>query len=130
MVAPTKGGVAMDRDARKLRRTVARLQEGQARTAVRYPGDLRQRVMAFARRRQRQGADVTAIAREVGVAPWTLALWLRRPVAAHVRAVDVVPDAVPVAGGPEAGPVLITPRGFRVEGLDRDGLVALLRALA
>jgi hypothetical protein len=83
----------------------------------------------FARRRHRQGADVTAIAREVGVAPWTLALWLRRPVA-RVRAVDVVPDTVPALVERGIGPVLITPRGFRVEGLDRDGLVALLRALA
>src|ERR671927_407919 len=94
MVAPTKGGAFMDADARRLRATIGRLQQGQARTAIRYPANIRQQVTTMARRRQRQGADVNAIAREVGVAPWTLALWLRRPVA-RVRAVDIVPDTVP-----------------------------------
>jgi hypothetical protein len=120
----------MDADARRLRATIARLQHGQARTAVRYPANIRRQVTAIARRRQRQGADVNAIARDVGVAPWTLALWLRRSASARLRAVDVVPDSRPGAGGGGSAPVLITPRGFRIEGLDQDGLIAVLRALA
>ncbi len=65
----------------------------------------------------------------VGVAPWTLALWLRTPSSATIRAIDVVPDG-PAAGTPvPVSHVLITPQGLRVEGLDRDTLVAVLRAL-
>ena len=81
------------------------------------------------RRRQREGAHVKTIAHEVGVAPWTLALWLRTPASATLRAVDVVPD-VPATSAPvHLRPVLITPQGLRVEGLDPDTLVAVLRAL-
>jgi hypothetical protein len=45
-----------------------------------------------------------------------------------LRPVTVVPAAA--VAGPPAGPVLLTPQGLRVEGLDRDGLIAVLRALA
>ena len=113
----------------KVRTAIARLQHGRPPTAVRYPAAVRHQVMAIARRRQAEGADVSAIAREVGVAPWTLALWLRKPARAVVRAVQVLPDAARADPPTAPRPVLITPRGIRVEGLDRDLLLAVLRAL-
>jgi hypothetical protein len=119
----------MNDRVRTIRAEISRLRHGRLPTAVRYPSVIRQHVTAIARRRRAGGANVPAIAREFGVAPWTLALWLRNPSAAVVRAVDVVPDAPRSSGAPVAGPVLITPEGFRVEGLDRDTLVAVLRAL-
>jgi transposase-like protein len=119
----------MDEQVRELRAKVSRVQQGRPPTAVRYPVTIRRRVTALARRRQAGGADVTAIAREIGVAPWTLALWLRRPRRAVMRTVDVVPDAPRATDAAGSGPVVITPQGLRVEGLDREGLVAVLRAL-
>lgn len=119
----------MDEQVRQLRAKVRRVQQGRPRTAVRYPITIRRSVTALARRRQAEGADVTATAREVGIAPWTLALWLRRPRGAVMRTVDVVPDAAGATASAGSGPVVITPQGLRVEGLDRESLVAVLRAL-
>jgi hypothetical protein len=119
----------MDHEVLRLRAAIRRYQHGRPPRAVRYPTAVRRTVTALARRRRREGAHVKTIAHEVGVAPWTLALWLRTPASATLRAVDVVPD-VPAASAPvHLRPVLITPQGLRVEGLDPDTLVAVLRAL-
>ena len=72
---------------------------------------------------------MTRLAGELGVSEPTLTKWLR-PVAEPVLrpvAVTPLPPPAPPAG---AGPVLTTPSGVRVTGLDRDGLIAVLRALA
>jgi hypothetical protein len=45
-----------------------------------------------------------------------------------LRPVTVRPDPVPAAP-PAAGPVLFTPQGLRIEELDRDTLIAVLRLL-
>lgn len=119
----------MDDRVRRIRAEISRLQQRRPRTAVRYPDAIRQRVTAIAHRRRAEGVTVPAIAHEIGVAPWTLALWLRRPSAAVLRAVDVVPAAPRHRAVAAAGPVLVTPEGVRVEGLDRDTRVAVLRAL-
>src|SRR5712692_3138167 len=88
MLTPTmKGGASMDDRVRRIRAEISRLRHGRPPTAVRYPSALRQHVTAIARRRRAAGANVPAIAREMGVAPWTLALWLRTPSAAVIRAV-------------------------------------------
>jgi hypothetical protein len=119
----------MDEHVRKLRAEVARLQHRRPRTAVRYPSGIRHKITALARERQARGAKVPTIARDVGVAPWTLALWLRKPSTPIMRAVDVVPDAPRESDGLVSTPVLVTPSGVRVEGLDPETLVAVLRAL-
>jgi hypothetical protein len=119
----------MDNGICRLRSQITRLRDGKQPTAVRYPRSVRLKVTAIARRRQAEGADVAAIAREVGVAPWTLALWLRKASPAVMRAVDVVLDAPrPGASAPD-GPVLVTPQGIRIEGADVAALATLLRAL-
>jgi hypothetical protein len=119
----------MDEQVRQLRAKVRRVQQGRPPTAARYPVTIRRQITALARRRQAGGADVTAIARAVGVAPWTLALWLRKPRGMVMRTVAVVPDAPPATGAAGSRPVVITPQGLRVEGLDRDTLIMVLRAL-
>jgi hypothetical protein len=119
----------MDEDVRKIRAQIARLQHGRVRTAVRYSSAIRHKVTTLARQRRARGANVPSIARDVGVAPWTLALWLRKSSPPIMRAVDVVPDAPRQSAALVSAPVLITPHGVRVEGLDRDTLVAVLRAL-
>ena len=77
----------MDEQVRQLRAQVRRVQQGRPPTAVRYPIAIRRRATALARRRHAERGEVTAIARAVGVAPWTLALWLRRPRGAVMRTV-------------------------------------------
>src|SRR2546428_12680794 len=104
MLAPTmKGGASMDDRVRRIRAEISRLRHGRPPTAVRYPSALRQHVMAIARRRRAAGANVPAIAREMGVAPWTLALWLRNPSAAGIRPPGVRPHAPRPSGPGGAG---------------------------
>src|SRR2546428_12927831 len=105
MLAPTmKGGASMDDRVRRIRAEISRLRHGRPPTAVRYPSALRQHVMAIARRRRAAGANLPAIAREMGVAPWTLALWLRNPSAAGIRALRARPEGAGPTTHPLAGP--------------------------
>ena len=119
----------MDEQVRELRTKVRRVQQGRPPTAVRYPVTIRRQITALARRRQAGGTDMPALARAVGVAPWTLALWLRQSRGTVMRTVAVVPDAPHGTGAAGSSPVVITPQGLRVEGLDRDTLITVLRAL-
>ena len=118
----------MDEEIRRLRTEAQRLARGKPPSQVRYPDASRRAAVAIARRRQERRGAVAHLARELGVSEPTLTKWLRPPALPVLR-----PVAVAAAPTPErsavARPVLVTPRGFRVEGLDRAGLVAVLRAL-
>lgn len=117
----------MNDDVRRIRRDIARLQQDRHPTAVRYPVALRQKVLAFARRRQARGVGIAALARELGLAEWTVSLWLRKTSVPILRAVEVAPATAPAPT--VATPVLITPQGVRIEGATVETLAALLRAL-
>jgi len=120
----------MTDELRSVCREIARLRRGRPRTTVRYPIALRRRITALAREYRTRGrGGFTALARELGLPRWTLTLWLRRPATAHVRAVAVVPDAMPVAAPASPGPVLLMPDGVRLEGASIAELTTLLRAL-
>ncbi|MBM4195325.1 MAG: hypothetical protein FJ202_13255 [Gemmatimonadetes bacterium] len=116
----------MNDGTRSIRREIARHQQGRRPKTIRYPTALQEQVVAFARRRRARGVHIAAIARDLGLADWTLNLWLRKRSAPVLRAVEIVPAATALA---PTTPVLITPRGLRVEGAPLDALVTLLRAL-
>ena len=125
----------MNDPIRKLRTDARHLTHGKVPTAVRYPAAYQTAALALARPRLSRGISIARVARELGLPSQALGRWLRRPPAAPgprprsvIRPVAVVPAAA-VSGAP-ARPVLLTPQGLRVEGLDRDGLIAVLRALA
>lgn len=115
----------MDASIRRLRSTVRQLARGRHPNAVRYPDAVRDAVVALARTRIGHGQSVAQVAQAVGISMPTLGAWLVRP------RPGLRPVAVVSAPAPErrAGIVLVTPQGFRVEGLDDDALVAVLRAL-
>lgn len=118
----------MNDDVRSIRREISQLKHGRRPTAVRYPVALRRRVATIARRRRAHGAGLAALAREIGLARWTVGLWVRNASAPSMRAVELVPE--PSATAPTApGPVLITPDGVRIEGASVEALTTLLRAL-
>jgi hypothetical protein len=98
---------------------------------VRKSGALTPRIstaVTLARTRLGRGGSVARLARELGVSVPTLTKWLRPSAPALVRPVTVT--AAPMADRDAvARSVLITPRGVRVEGLDRPTLVAVLQAL-
>ncbi len=118
----------MDEKIRRLRADARRLAQGKPRSQVRYPDAFRRAAVTVARRQQQLGGSVMRLAREIGVSEPTLTKWLRLP-SSGLRPVAVMvgPAPVPPAGG---SPVLILPTGVRVEGLERDALIAVLRALA
>ena len=119
---------------RQLRRDARQLTHGKVPTAVRYPAAFQTAAVALARPRLSRGVSIARVARELGLPSQALGRWLRRPpVASGVRPRDVIrPVAVVSAAGAGLPTrlVLHTPQGHRVEGLDRDGLIAVLRALA
>jgi hypothetical protein len=118
----------MDHELGRLRSEAARLAHGKVRSQVRYPRPFRRAAVALARTRLERGGSVGRLARELGVSVPTLTKWLRPSAPAIVRPVAVT--AAPAADRDDvARPVLITPRGVRVEGLNRPTLVAVLQAL-
>jgi transposase-like protein len=118
----------MDRELRRLRAEAQRLAHGKPPSQVRYPDRFRRAAVALARMRLGPGTSVGRLAWAVGVSEPTLTKWLRRPTAPVLRPVAVTPGRRPEqAAVPRL--LLITARGVRVRGLDRDTLVAVLQAL-
>ena len=103
-------------------------------TGTRYSPAFRVEAVSVARARVVEGVPVARIARELGLRTQTLSLWLRRERLPKLRAVRVERDphsAAPVAlATPELRPVVVTPSGVRIEGLDLDGVVRVVRSLA
>jgi hypothetical protein len=118
----------MDDEIRRLRAEARRLARGKHPSQVRYPDRFRRAAVALARRRLGPEGSVARLARDVGVSEPTLTKWLRPRTQPVLRPVAVLPAAMPAHPG-AVGPVLITPKGVRVRGLDHDTLVAVLQAL-
>ena len=96
----------------------------------RYPEDLRRLAVGFATEAEACGWKGSRIARRLGIAWATLERWCAtQPVAEFggaMREVVVRDDETSPA---ELHPVLVTPEGYRIEGLRQEELVAILRAL-
>ena len=124
--------------ARRLRLQARSFENRGKPTGTRYSPAFRAAVVRHAHAQVREGVAVSRIARSLGLRPKTLTLWMRDMPASKLRTVRVVPgerdtralpsaSAVPIA---EQRLVVVTPRGVRVEGLDLDGVVQVLRLLA
>ena len=131
---------------------VARLREW-ARKAVSerrigkpYPEDFRNAVMAFARKRISQGANLSTAASELSMSYWTVWGWFRPPQRKRTRKrpTQEAPQIVPVRIAETRGRATTTsicalrpiatmtvhgPRGLRVDGVDVETLAELMRRL-
>ena len=112
----------------KLQLRVRALHRGHAASQVRYPDELRAEIIAVARADRIAGRSLYRLARQIGVSAPTLMEWLRRPVHGQLRQVALDPAPVTTTMSTR-NPVLVTPHGFRIEGLDLVGLVTVLRGL-
>jgi hypothetical protein len=114
----------MDQELQELRRELGALDRGPGRH---YPEPLRRRATIWARRRVAEGVAVQAVAVQLVVHPKTLHKWLgaTQPSTAAMVPVEVVVDRVSASGGVS----LVSPSGFRVEGLTVDQAVTALRSL-
>ena len=106
---------------RALSAAVAGLRGGERR----YPAELKARVAVYARMRLNEGAKLAPLAVEFGLPRLTLARWVATPTNAFR------PVVMEVARCMETKALaFVSPRGFRVEGLDLGDVTTLLRALA
>ena len=121
--------------ARRLRSQARRFENRRKPTGTRYSPAFRAEVVLHARSQVRAGVAVARIARALGLRPRTITLWMRHLPVSRLRSVRVErdPRMVPspaVAVTTERRPVVVTSSGVRVEGLDLDGIVQLVRSLA
>jgi hypothetical protein len=85
------------------------------------------RSMAVALAQERSEEPLGRVAADLGVSAVSLQRWLEQGEPARFRPVEVEPE---VPASPRGrGLVLITPRGYRVEGLEAETLSSLLRVL-
>lgn len=127
----------MSKDVRSLRSQILHVARDGEPHGRRYPSPLRAAVVDHTRCRLDRGESVSAVADSLGLSGQTLSYWLRSgPTGAPPRAtpamrpVSVVPaDDTADQSLPPGRPVLVTPRGLRIEGLDVDALVELVQRL-
>lgn len=100
----------------------------QAGRGIRVPEELRQLAIRFGRWALDEGESLGEAAAQLGVSRATLERWLDEEPAGDSSAVrEVVVRAEEAGAG--AGLTLVTPEGFRIEGLAVADLTALLRSL-
>jgi predicted transcriptional regulator len=91
-----------------------------------YPARLRAAAAEYGRRQRDAGMSQAGIAKELGVSETTVCKWLR-PEVSTFKAVRVIAER---RAGAETGRLcVVTPHGYRVEGLDVASTAALLREL-
>ncbi len=107
-----------------MRREIAQRQS----VRVKLHRDLRERCERYAAVRSAAGASQKIIASELGVSAMSVQRWLRgkAKTKAMVRVRVVAP---PRRAEVMSRPVITTPRGLRVDGLDLDALCTLIERL-
>jgi len=90
---------------------------------VYYPEPLRERATRWARQRLATGATIAAVAASLGIGGDTLRRWM-----APATTTALVP--VEIVDAPRAGEVsVVSPSGFRINGLTLDDAIEVLRRL-
>ena len=102
----------------------------EARRSGRCPAGLRKLAVDYACDRAAEGAGIAEVARDLGTTPASLRVWMEQG-ELEFRAVQVL-GALPPWAGARSGPVLsvLTPKGFRLEGLDVVAAARLLQLLS
>ena len=100
---------------------------GQRGRTTRIPDAVRARVLTYARRQRAAGHSWVRIARAVGLSVGSLKNWSRTPPPARTLVPEEVATRAPEV--PVAALVVVSPGGYRAEGLDLATATALLRAL-
>lgn len=117
----------MQDQVQRFKALVRQLMGGRRGRGVRYPQAVRQEAVAFAQEALASGASLPGIAATLGIGEMTLSRWLE-PARVGLREVEIL--GAESSARPSAGSVvLVSPSGFRVEGLELPQVAELLRAL-
>ena len=111
----------MDREVRRLRAALAGRESGRGR---RFGPELRRQISGVGRQLRDEGKSWSGISAMLGLPMATVQRLCEINTPGFAR-VEVLADPVIVGGL-----VVITPSGFRVEGLDANGAATLIRQLA
>lgn len=111
----------MVREIRKLRAALARREGGRGR---RFSPELRRQISGAGRQLRSEGASWSGISAELGL-PTATVRRLCEDDGPGFAPVEIVGAAATVAGL-----AVVTPNGFRVEGLDAHGAATLIRQLS
>lgn len=97
---------------------------------ARYPEDLQQEAVFLARAGMLDGKSLGSMARELGVGAMTLSSWLEKiGVSEPLRPVEIQREQNEERSGRAFALALVTPSGWRIEGLRLEDVPELLRAL-
>jgi len=105
----------------ELREEITASRAGQSRW--RCPEPLRERVVGYARERRREGVSLRRTAKKLGLSESTLLRWCR-VTEGRLRQVRVVEPSIE-----STTLALVTPQGYRLEGLDAATATEVLRRL-
>jgi len=118
----------MDRRVKEFRKLAGAFGAGKGPRPMPYPERCRNLALDFAEEGLAEGASVQSVSEALGVAPQTLENWRQR-YGETMRPVRVSAPEREVPADEPMSPVLVMPSGARIEGLDVDGVIAVLRAL-
>jgi len=123
-------------EAKQLRSEIAKLRPDKRR---RYPEELRQRILAWVARAVASGQLESDCSKAIGVKTWRFTTWRRLEASELARSREpqgpgreplaLVPIEVPMMPA-SAGLIVVSPSGYRVEGLSLEQATTLLRELA
>jgi transposase-like protein len=114
----------MDKKLRAFRKQAREENRGRRGLARRYSRQLRLDAVAYLKRKKRDGMSVERVASELGVSNWSLSRWSQE----SERRGEVVPVEV-TASEESAKLSLVTPKGYRIEGLSEERVLRLVERL-
>lgn len=114
----------MDGKLKSFRKRSGEENRGRARGGRRYSRQLRVDAVAYLERKRRVGASVEQVASELGVSVLSLSRWSREEASGG----SLVPVEV-VAAETSAELSVVTPGGYRIEGLSEESVVRLVERL-
>ena len=131
----------MEKELEQLRQEVQRLRAGRAKGSAPYPEPLRAFAVRYLAQAQQKGETLKSVVQRLGVSEPTLQAWRRgqtpggKAVHSEPAAAALVPVVVHEPEAAQPPPVattlaVVSPQGWRVEGVGVEEAVQLLRRLA
>lgn len=118
----------MEERIRRFRELTSRLLGERTGRGTWYPQELREEAIGCAQAAAAQGSSLRGLAAALGVSHATLYRWVARGKEIPVRKVEIV-QSEPSRREGSTSLVLVTPQGYRVEGLGVGDVARLLEAL-